>query len=123
MTILRSFVFDLTFYLWTILISVVSLPALVSQRATVWISELWAIVVLLLEPDNTQMRIICGGERRRYSKTQVSGRDVGCLFATRSSIPRITSMRVAHLAAAFPVFENRIQIFNRDQIPQNRVTV
>ena len=48
MTILRSFVFDLTLYLWTILISVVSLPALVSQRATVWISELWAIVVLLL---------------------------------------------------------------------------
>jgi len=53
-TILRSFVFDLTLYLWTILISVVSLPALVSQRATVWISELWAIAVLLL------LRLIVG---------------------------------------------------------------
>ncbi len=54
MTILRSFVFDLTFYLWTTLISVVSLPALVSQRATVWISGLWASVALLL------LRLIVG---------------------------------------------------------------
>ena len=49
MTIVRSFIFDLTFYLWTILISVVALPALlVSQRATIWISALWANVSLLL---------------------------------------------------------------------------
>ncbi len=55
MTIIRSFIFDLTFYLWTMLISIVSLPALlVSLRATIWISELWAIVSLLL------LRLIVG---------------------------------------------------------------
>ncbi len=49
MTIIRSIVFDVTFYLWTVLISIVSLPALlVSQRATIWISRLWATVSLLL---------------------------------------------------------------------------
>ena len=54
-TLVRSFLFDLTFYLWTILLSVVALPALlVSQRATIWISELWAIVSLLL------LRLIVG---------------------------------------------------------------
>jgi hypothetical protein len=48
MTLLRSFLFDLSFYLWTFLISVLSLAVLlVSQRATAWISELWAIVSTL----------------------------------------------------------------------------
>jgi 1-acyl-sn-glycerol-3-phosphate acyltransferase len=47
--IVRSLFFDVTFYLWTFLISVISLPALVaSQRATIWISELWTAVSLLL---------------------------------------------------------------------------
>ena len=55
MTLVRSFFFDLTFCLWTVLVCVLSLPALlVSQRATVWISELWAIVSLLL------LRLIVG---------------------------------------------------------------
>jgi 1-acyl-sn-glycerol-3-phosphate acyltransferase len=46
---------DLSFYLWTMLISVVALPALlVSQRATIWISGLWATVSLLL------LRLIVG---------------------------------------------------------------
>lgn len=49
MTLVRSLLFDFTFYLWTALLSVVALPALlISQRATVWISELWAIVSLML---------------------------------------------------------------------------
>ena len=48
MTLLRSFVFEWTFFFWTVLLSVIALPALVSQRATIWISELWAIVSLLL---------------------------------------------------------------------------
>lgn len=55
MTIIRSFAFNLTFYLWTTLITIVSLPALlVSQRATLWISGLWATVSLLL------LRLIVG---------------------------------------------------------------
>lgn len=55
MTVLRSVAFDLSFYLWTALISVLSLPALlVSQRATAWISGLWAMVALLL------LRLIVG---------------------------------------------------------------
>ena len=49
MIILRSLLFDLSFYAWTILISVLSLPVLlVSHRATVWISWLWASVSLML---------------------------------------------------------------------------
>ena len=49
MTLVRSVLFDLTFYLWTILLSVLALPALlISRRATVRISEIWAIVSLLL---------------------------------------------------------------------------
>lgn len=32
-------------------------------------------------------------------------------------------MQVAQLAAAFPDLEDGIQIFNRDQIPQNRLSV
>ncbi len=55
MTFVRSVLFNLTFYLWTMLISVVALPALlVSQRATIWISGLWATVSLLL------LRLIVG---------------------------------------------------------------
>ena len=54
MTLVRSFLFDLTFCLWTVFVCLISLPALVSQRATVWISELWAIVSLLL------LRLIVG---------------------------------------------------------------
>jgi len=54
-TFVRSALFNLTFYLWTMLISVIALPALlVSQRATIWISGLWAIVSLLL------LRLIVG---------------------------------------------------------------
>jgi 1-acyl-sn-glycerol-3-phosphate acyltransferase len=52
--VVRSIVFDVMFCLWTTLICVVSLPALVSQRATVGISELWAIVSLSL------LRLIVG---------------------------------------------------------------
>jgi 1-acyl-sn-glycerol-3-phosphate acyltransferase len=53
--IVRSLIFDVTFYLWTILIAVVSLPALlVSPRATVWVSQFWAVVSLLL------LRLIVG---------------------------------------------------------------
>ena len=49
MTLVRSVLFDLAFYLWTILLSVLALPVLlVSQRATLWISELWAIVSFML---------------------------------------------------------------------------
>jgi 1-acyl-sn-glycerol-3-phosphate acyltransferase len=49
MIIVRSLFFDVMFYLWTMFISVMSLPALVaSQRATIWISHLWAVVSLLL---------------------------------------------------------------------------
>ncbi len=49
MTFVRSVLFNFTFYLWTTLISIVALPALlVSQRAAIWISGLWAIVSLLL---------------------------------------------------------------------------
>jgi 1-acyl-sn-glycerol-3-phosphate acyltransferase len=55
MIVLRSFTFDLSFYLWTALISVFSLPVLlVSQRAIARVSELWAIVALLL------LRLIVG---------------------------------------------------------------
>lgn len=55
MTLVRSVLFDFTFYLWTILLSVLAIPALlVSQRATVRICELWAIVSLLL------LRLIVG---------------------------------------------------------------
>lgn len=55
MTLARSVLFDLTFYLWTILLSVLAVPALLaSQRATMRISELWAIVSLLL------LRLIVG---------------------------------------------------------------
>jgi 1-acyl-sn-glycerol-3-phosphate acyltransferase len=53
--LVRTVLFNLTFYLWTILISVLGIPALlVSQRATIRISELWAIVSLLL------LRLIVG---------------------------------------------------------------
>jgi len=46
---LRSLIFDLAFYLWTVLISVVALPVLLlSPRATIWISEVWTAVSLLL---------------------------------------------------------------------------
>ena len=49
MTLARSLLFDLAFYLWTALLAVVALPALlISQRATLWISQLWAIVSLML---------------------------------------------------------------------------
>jgi 1-acyl-sn-glycerol-3-phosphate acyltransferase len=55
MIILRSLIFDVSFYLWTILISVLSLPVLLlSPRATIRISELWASVSLLL------LRLIVG---------------------------------------------------------------
>ena len=55
MTLLRSVVFDVTFYLWTALLCLLALPALlVSQRAAASISELWAIVSLLL------LRLIVG---------------------------------------------------------------
>jgi 1-acyl-sn-glycerol-3-phosphate acyltransferase len=48
-TILRSVFFDVSFYLWTALISVLGLPALLfSRRATIWISLLWGLVALLL---------------------------------------------------------------------------
>jgi 1-acyl-sn-glycerol-3-phosphate acyltransferase len=54
-TFVRSVLFDATFYLWTILLSVLALPALlVSQRATIWISVLWAVVSLSL------LRLIVG---------------------------------------------------------------
>ena len=49
MTLVRSLLFNVSFSLWTILISVLALPALlVSQRATIWISELWASVTFWL---------------------------------------------------------------------------
>jgi 1-acyl-sn-glycerol-3-phosphate acyltransferase len=55
MMVFRSFIFDVSFYLWTMLISIASLPVLlVSQRATAWISALWAMVALLL------LRLIVG---------------------------------------------------------------
>ena len=55
MILLRSLLFDCVFYLWTALLSVFALPALlVSQRATLWICELWASVSLLL------LRLIVG---------------------------------------------------------------
>lgn len=54
MTFVRSALFNFTFYLWTMLISIVALPLLVSQRATIWISGLWAIVSLFL------LRLIVG---------------------------------------------------------------
>jgi 1-acyl-sn-glycerol-3-phosphate acyltransferase len=53
-TFVRSALFNLTFYLWTMLISIVALPLLVSQRGTIWISSLWAVVSLLL------LRLIVG---------------------------------------------------------------
>jgi 1-acyl-sn-glycerol-3-phosphate acyltransferase len=47
--ILRSLLFDVTFYMWTALISILALPVLlVSERGTIWISKLWAIVSLML---------------------------------------------------------------------------
>ncbi len=49
MVFVRSFLFNLAFFLWTFLICVLSLPALlVSKRATIWISELWSIASLSL---------------------------------------------------------------------------
>jgi len=49
MTLVRSFVFNLAFFLWTFLVCVLSLPVLlISKRATIWISELWSIVSLSL---------------------------------------------------------------------------
>jgi 1-acyl-sn-glycerol-3-phosphate acyltransferase len=55
MMVFRSFIFDVSFYLWTTLISIASLPVLLaSQRATAWISALWAMVALLL------LRLIVG---------------------------------------------------------------
>lgn len=55
MILIRSFVFNTAFCFWTIFVCVFSLPALlVSQRATIWISELWAIVSLWL------LRLIVG---------------------------------------------------------------
>lgn len=49
MTAVRSFLFDSMFYLWTALLSVLAMPALlISQRATARVSEVWAIVSLLL---------------------------------------------------------------------------
>ena len=49
MTLLRSLLFDCMFYLWTALLSTFALPALlISRRATIWISGLWAIVSLWL---------------------------------------------------------------------------
>lgn len=49
MMLVRAVLFDLTFYLWTAVISVLALPALlVSRRATIWISWLWAVVSLML---------------------------------------------------------------------------
>ena len=49
MTLVRSLLFNVAFSFWTILISVLGLPALlVSQRATIWISELWASVTFWL---------------------------------------------------------------------------
>jgi 1-acyl-sn-glycerol-3-phosphate acyltransferase len=54
-TLLRSVVFDVTFYLWTVLLCLLALPALlISQRAAASISEVWAIVSLLL------LRLIVG---------------------------------------------------------------
>lgn len=47
MSFVRSLLFVFTFYLWTILLSVLAVPALLaSQRTTMRISELWAIVSL-----------------------------------------------------------------------------
>lgn len=55
MALARSFVFNLAFFLWTTFVCVFSLPALlVSSRATVRISELWAVVSLSL------LRLIVG---------------------------------------------------------------
>ena len=49
MIVLRSLIFDIAFYLWTALVCIMSLPALlVSQRATARVSWLWAIVSLWL---------------------------------------------------------------------------
>ena len=49
MAILRSILFDITFYLWTALISILSLPVLLlSEHGTIWISKLWAVVSLML---------------------------------------------------------------------------
>ncbi len=49
MTFLRSILFNITFYLWTALISILSLPVLlVSEHGTIWISKLWAVVSLML---------------------------------------------------------------------------
>jgi 1-acyl-sn-glycerol-3-phosphate acyltransferase len=49
MAIFRSILFAIAFYLWTALISILSLPVLLlSVRGTIWISKLWAIVSLML---------------------------------------------------------------------------
>jgi len=54
-TFLRSVFFDVTFYLWTTLLCLLALPALlVSQRAVASISEMWAIGSLSL------LRLIVG---------------------------------------------------------------
>jgi len=47
-TVLRSLAFDVAFYLWTTLISVMSLPALISRPATLWVCRSWASGSLLL---------------------------------------------------------------------------
>jgi len=48
-TLVRSLLFDLAFYSWTTLLSVLALPALfISQRAAARVSELWATVSLSL---------------------------------------------------------------------------
>jgi 1-acyl-sn-glycerol-3-phosphate acyltransferase len=48
-TLVRSLLFNVCFSLWTIFISVMALPTLlISQRATIWISELWASVTFWL---------------------------------------------------------------------------
>jgi 1-acyl-sn-glycerol-3-phosphate acyltransferase len=49
MTMLRSLIFDFAFYLWTFLVSVLSIPALLfAPDAAIRVSELWASGSLLL---------------------------------------------------------------------------
>lgn len=55
MIVVRSIIFDVTFYLWTALIAILALPVLVaSERGAIRISALWAVVSLLL------LRLIVG---------------------------------------------------------------
>ncbi|MFH1340639.1 MAG: lysophospholipid acyltransferase family protein [Pseudomonadota bacterium] len=55
MTAVRSFLFDSVFYLWTALLSVLAMPALlISQHAAARVSEVWAMVSLWL------LRLIVG---------------------------------------------------------------